>query len=40
MSELFKWRKIDFIKTLLGTFLFAFAINVFIVPKGLYKTSL
>ena len=37
MSELFKWRKIDFLKTLLGTFLFAFAINVFIVPKGLYN---
>lgn len=37
MSELFKWEKIDFFKTLLGTFLFAFALNIFIVPKGLYN---
>ena len=40
MSELFKWRKIDFLKALLGTFLFAFAINIFIVPKDLYNGGL
>ena len=37
MSGIFKWRKIDFLKALLGTFLFAFALNIFIVPKDLYN---
>ncbi len=37
MSELFKWSKIDFLKALLGTFIFAFAINIFIVPNDLYN---
>ena len=37
MKEYFKWDKIDFIKDLIGTFLIAFAINTFIVPKGLYN---
>ena len=37
LGESFRWKKIDFLKALLGTFLFAFAINIFIVPKDLYN---
>lgn len=37
MSGIFKWKKTDFLKALLGTFLFAFALNIFIVPQDLYN---
>ena len=36
-NRVFKWEFNQFIKALIGVFLFAFAVNVFIVPMGLYN---
>ena len=35
--NIFKWNTNQFFKAVLGCFLFAFAINIFIVPNGLYN---
>ena len=36
MKQLFNWKLEDVIKVLIGSFLFCFAINIFIVPNNLY----
>lgn len=37
IKEYFKWELEDILKVLIGSFLFCFAINVFIVPNNLYN---
>lgn len=39
LFSMFKWNYKDFIKAMIGTFLFAFAINIFIVPNSLYNSG-
>lgn len=38
-KESFKWNKIDFLKATCGVFLFALALNLFIVPNNLYNSG-
>lgn len=37
VNNIFKWNLEQFLKAVLGIFLFAFALNIFIVPMGLYN---
>ena len=37
LDKLFKWRVKDLLKATLGCFLFAFAVNIFLVPNDLYN---
>ena len=37
LDKLFKWDIKDLIKAIIGCFLFAFAVNIFLVPNSLYN---
>ena len=37
INDIFKWNLSQFLKAIVGIFLFCFALNVFIVPMGLYN---
>ena len=37
LDKLFKWSVKDLLKATLGCFLFAFAVNIFLVPNDLYN---
>ncbi len=37
INKVFKWKKSDYIKAALGTLIFCIALNVFIMPNGLYN---
>jgi len=40
LNKLFKWNEIEFIKATFGVFLFALALNIFIVPNNLYNSGI
>ena len=40
IKESFKWNRIDFLKATIGVFLFALALNMFIVPNNLYNAGI
>ena len=37
LKKLFRWNKKELINAIIGCFLFAFAVNMFIVPQSLYN---